>query len=237
MEMLQISNKPKIKIDVVSDVVCPWCYIGKRRLEKALDKLAGQYDFEVEYQPFELNPDMPEEGTNQKAYLTKKFGSEARYDQITNQTTQTAAQEGLHFDFCKQQVAPNTRQSHRLIHLAKAEGKQAELKEALMKAYFEDGVDLSKVANLQAIAVSAGLDSDKVTSWLHSDEGLQEVIQSEQINYQRGISGVPFYIINNKYGVSGAQPTAVFIEMLTQVGKEVAIEIQGEVCDADRKNC
>jgi predicted DsbA family dithiol-disulfide isomerase len=235
MNKLELLNKPKIRIDIVSDVVCPWCYIGKRRLEKAMNTLSNQYDFEVEYQPFELNPDMPKEGVNQKEYLSKKFGGEARYDQITTHTTQTAATEGLKFDFSKQLVSPNTRDAHRIIFLSKEEGKQPETKEAFMKAYFEEGVDLSKKENLIAVAAKAGLDKEKVKSWLDSDKGLAEVELSEQINYQRGVSGVPFYIINNKYGVSGAQPSEAFIDMLTQVGKEVST--QGESCDVDKGNC
>jgi predicted DsbA family dithiol-disulfide isomerase len=235
MEKLQVLNKPKIKIDIVSDVVCPWCYIGKRRLEKAMNHLKDQYDFKVAYQPFELNPDIPKEGVNQKEYLLKKMGGESRYEQIVNQTTQTAATEGLRFDFRKQQILPNTKEAHRIIHLSKEEGKQAEIKEAFMKAYFEEGIDLSKKENLINVAVKAGLDASKVKSWLDSDVGLAEVEAMEKMNYQRGISGVPFYIVNNKYGVSGAQPSEEFIKMLTQVGAEVAS--QGEACDVDSRNC
>jgi predicted DsbA family dithiol-disulfide isomerase len=235
MNTFKTLNKPKITIDVVSDVVCPWCYIGKRRLEKAMDQLSEHYDFEVAYQPFELNPDMPKEGVNQKEYLSKKFGGEARYDQITSQTTQTAAAEGLKFDFSKQKISPNTRDAHRIILLSKEEGKQPETNEAYMKAYFEEGVDLSKKENLVATAVKAGLPEEKVIAWLDSDKGLSEVELSEQINHQRGISGVPFFIINNKYGVSGAQPSDAFIDMLTQVGKEIAP--QGESCEVDAKDC
>jgi predicted DsbA family dithiol-disulfide isomerase len=228
-------NKPKIKIDVVSDVVCPWCYIGKRRLEKAMSQLSEQYDFQVEYLPFELNPEQSSEGVNQKEYLTKKFGGEARYQQITNHVTSIAAQEGLHFNFDKQLVAPNTREAHRIILLAKEEGKQQQMKEAFMKAYFEQGVDLSKKENLIKVALSTGIDPEKIKSWIDSDAGLAEVELAEQMNSQRGISGVPFYIINNKYGVSGAQPSETFVNMLTQVGTEVAAE--GEVCDVDSQEC
>ena len=228
-------NKPKIKIDVVSDVVCPWCYIGKRRLEKAMDELSGKYDFDVEFLPFELNPDMPEEGVNQKEYLSKKFGGEARYDQITSHTSGVAATEGLKFDFSKQNVSPNTRNAHRIIFSAKAEGKQPEVNEAFMKAYFEEGIDLSKKENLIAVAAKSGLDSSKVKTLLDSDTALVEVQHAEQINHQRGISGVPFFIINNKYGVSGAQPTEAFVKMLSEVGSEVSL--QGETCDVDSKDC
>src|SRR6188768_2113694 len=154
--------KPKIKIDVVSDVVCPWCYIGKRRLERAVDELSSTYDFDIEYHPFELNPTTPESGFNQKEYLTKKFGGEDRYAEITNRVAGVAAEEGLSFDFSKQPVSPNTRKAHSLIQFARAEGKQLAVKEAFMKAYFTDGIDLSKNENLVNVAVQAGLDKENV---------------------------------------------------------------------------
>ena len=213
-------SNPKIKIDVVSDVVCPWCYIGKRRLEKAIDQLKGQVDVEVEFHPFELNPDMPKEGKNQKQHLADKFGTEERYKQITSNVTKVAAEEGLKFNFDKQEVSPNTRDAHRIIRYAKSEGKQAVVKEAFMKAYFEDGIDLSKNENLLSIATKAGLDTPKVSSLLNSDEGLVEVELEERTYAQRGITSVPYFIINNTYGVSGAQPTEVFEKALLDISKE-----------------
>ncbi|MEY4929902.1 MAG: hypothetical protein RI909_626, partial [Bacteroidota bacterium] len=129
--------KPVIKVDIVSDVVCPWCFIGKRRIEKAMNILQDEFDFEVSYLPFELNPQTPQEGFNQKEYLAQKFGSEEKYHQITNHVTQVAAQEGLQFDFEKQRISPNTKDAHRVIWFAKKEGKQLAVKEAFMKAYFE----------------------------------------------------------------------------------------------------
>ncbi|HTH55235.1 MAG TPA: DsbA family oxidoreductase [Cyclobacteriaceae bacterium] len=227
-------TKPLIKIDVVSDVVCPWCYIGKRRIEKAIDKLKNDFDFEVEYHPFELNPTMPAEGRNQKEYLAAKFGGEEQYHQITDRTAKTAAQEGLNFDFSKQTTSPNTFQSHRLIAFAKTKGKQAELKEALMSAYFEKGIDLTKTQNLISIASEHGLDPEVTEQFLNSDSLAAEVRLEEQLNYQRGISGVPFYIINNKYGVSGAQPAEVFVNALTEIGGETMV---ADTCDTDSKEC
>ncbi len=205
----------KIKIDVVSDVVCPWCYIGKRRLEKALSQLPENYEIDVSFLPFELNPELPKSGADHKSYLANKFGSKERYDQLTAHVVNVAAGEGLKFDYGKQSVMPNTLDSHRLIQYAKRFGKQAEIKEALMKAYFEQGVDLSKHENLIAIAEANGLDPDTTKAFLDSEELALDVKQMEQVNYQRGISGVPFYIINNKYGVSGAQPSEAFLEILT----------------------
>ena len=225
--------KPVIKIDVVSDVVCPWCYIGKRRLEKAINELKDKMDFEVEYHPFELNPETPKEGFNHKEYLTKKFGGEERYQRITNHVVGIAAREGLTFNFSDRQVSPNTLDAHRLIAFAKLHGKQGEMKEALMNAYFEKGLDLTQDKNLIKVAVEQGLESGAVDAFLRSDELTDEVRQDEQRNYQRGISGVPFYIINNKYGVSGAQPTEGFVKALTDIGSE--LQVNTEACDTEKR--
>ncbi|MBL7842030.1 MAG: DsbA family oxidoreductase [Cyclobacteriaceae bacterium] len=228
-------SKPKIKVDIVSDVVCPWCYIGKRRIERAMNALNSKYDFEVEYHPFELNPQMPAEGVDQKQYLSAKFGGEDRYDKITAQTTATAASEGLAFDFSKQKVSPNTRNAHRIIQYAKEQGKQPAVKEAFMKAYFEQGIDLSKNENQVSVAVDAGLSKEAVEEMLSSDKGLAEVAHAERELQKLGISGVPFYIINSKYGVSGAQPSETFMQIFEDVSKEVALT--GESCDNDSKDC
>ena len=229
-------TRPVIQIDIVSDVVCPWCFIGKRRIERAMSELQDEFDFEVSYLPFELNPETPKEGFSQKEYLATKFGSEEKYNQIINHITGVAAEEGLQFNFDKQHVSPNTKDAHRVIWFAKKEGKQLAVKEAFMKAYFEQGVDLTKKENIIAVASSIGLDAAPLTSLLNSDEGLQEVNELEKLNYQRGVSGVPFYIINNQYGISGAQPSDVFIQVLKQIGTEVATT-EGEVCDIDGENC
>lgn len=228
--------KPKIKIDIVSDVVCPWCYIGKRRIEKAMAQLSNQFEFEVSYLPFELNPTTPSEGFNQKDYLTKKFGSEEKYNQITRHVTAIAAEEGLSFDFEKQKVSPNTRDAHRIIWYAKQEGKQLAVKEVLMKAYFEEGIDLTKQENLISIAEKVGLDSREISSLLNSDRLLADVTAAEQLNYQRGISGVPYYIINNQYGISGAQATEVFMQAFTQIGNQ-PVTPEGDACAVDDPTC
>jgi predicted DsbA family dithiol-disulfide isomerase len=228
-------NKTRIKVDVVSDVVCPWCYIGKRRLEKAMAQLADQYEFDVEYHPFELNPTMPAEGANQKDYLTKKFGSAQRYEQITQHVTDVAATEGLRFDFSKQQVAPNTRAMHATIAFAKAHGKQLEAKEAYLKAYFTDGVDLSNLDNVLAIAESVGLKKDEVKAVVSNPKALEQIAAAESHMQKLGISGVPFYIINNQHGLSGAQPADVFKDVFGQLTTE--IEKTGAACDVEQKDC
>jgi len=217
-------NKQKIKIDIVSDVVCPWCYIGKRRLEKAVQSLSDQYDFDITYHPFELNPKIPVTGLDQKEYLVDKFGGEERYNQITKHVTRIAAEEGLVFNFQKQSISPNTRNAHRIIQGAKAFNRQVEVKEAMMRAYFTDGVDLSKTENLIRVAESAGLKKVNVEVLLSTSSGLAEVEQAEKEMQKLGITGVPFYIIQNKYGLSGAQPSATFVEAI----KEAAVSQQAE---------
>ncbi|MEQ8302476.1 MAG: DsbA family oxidoreductase [Cyclobacteriaceae bacterium] len=209
--------RKKIKIEVVSDVVCPWCYIGKRRLEKAMGEVSDQFEFEVSYLPFELNPDMPKEGKNQKEHLVSKFGGEDRYHQLTKHVSSVAAEEGLRFDLEKQNRTPNTRDAHRVIWFAKRFGKQEAVKEALLTAYFEKGIDLTRQENLIEMASQSGLDVERVKKLLDSEEGNVEVAYLEQINHQRKISGVPFYIINEKYGVSGAQPSEAFMNMFVQI--------------------
>lgn len=217
-------KRPPIHVEVVSDVVCPWCYIGKRRMEKAVERLKDDFDFQITFSPFELNPDMPEEGASQKAYLVQKFGSEERYHQVTEHVTQVAREEGLSFHFDKQSTSPNTRDAHRIIWFARQEGKQAEVKEAFLKAYFEEGIDLSRKDNLVDVAVSAGLEKERVESLLNSDFAKAEVAMSEQMNQQRGISGVPFYIINRQYGLSGAQPSETFEKVFREIAEKTALQ-------------
>lgn len=210
-------SKPQIKIGVISDVVCPWCYIGKRRLEKALDLTRDRYDFDVEYFPFELNPSVPPEGFDQKQYLSEKFGGEAQYERITAHVTHIAKTEGLDFHFERQTIVPNTRNAHRLIWFAKTKGKHHDVVEALFHAYFTDGTNLSQRENLIRIAEKAGLDISEAESFLAGSEGNVEIEATETEIHRMGISGVPFYIINNTYGLSGAQPPETFTRVFDEV--------------------
>jgi len=229
-------EKPKIKIDIVSDVVCPWCYIGKRRLEKAVDALSAKYDFELEYLPFELNPSIPQNGLNQKEYLSDKFGGEERYQQITEHTTSVAAEDGLLFDFAKQTTSPNTRNLHSIIDLAKEQGKQLETVEAFFKAYFSEGVDLSKNENIVSITTHLGFDKETIENRLNDTDAKLNIASREQALGKLGITGVPFYIIDNKYGISGAQHAETFIKAFEDIGKQIATTAV-ESCDVDGKNC
>jgi predicted DsbA family dithiol-disulfide isomerase len=227
-------NKPLIKIDIVSDVVCPWCYIGKRRLEKAIDQLKEQYEFQLNYLPFELNPHTPKEGFDYKEHLSEKFGGEERFEQITDNTARVAASEGLEFNLSIQKKAPNTFDAHRIIWFAAREGKQIRAVELFFKSFFTEGIDLTKKENLLEIAKKADLDVAKVEQFLLSEEGKSEVKAMEKHAQSIGVSGVPFYIINNKYAVSGAQPTDVFLEALPDIA--VKAPVGGESCDIEG-NC
>ena len=228
-------SKPLIKIGVVSDVVCPWCYIGKRRLEKAVEQLKDKIDFEIAYYPFELNPDLPASGVDHKQYLTEKFGGPEAYERLTGNVTRVASTEGLEFNYDRQKISPNTRNAHRLLLLAREHDKQLALAEALFKAYFTDGIDLSKNENLLAIAVAVGLDAEKVKLFLDSNTGTTEVAAAERELQSMGISGVPFFIVNDKYGISGAQSSETLVNAFQNIGKESMPE--GEACDVDEKNC
>jgi predicted DsbA family dithiol-disulfide isomerase len=227
--------KQKIKIDVVSDIVCPWCYIGKRRLENAMKRLREDFEFEVIYHPFELNPGLPADGVNQKQYLEQKFGGRERYEELTSRVTEVAALEGLEFDYERQKVSPNTRKLHALIQLASTQGLQHSMVEILFNAYFISGVDLSKNENIIKAATEAGLDESNVNELLQDESFLEQIAREEQEMYKLGITGVPFFIVNNKYGISGAQSAETFEKALRDIGSETVL--QGEACDAEDKNC
>jgi predicted DsbA family dithiol-disulfide isomerase len=189
-------------------------------MEKAIHQLRNEFDFTISYSPFELNPDLPPEGVDQKNYLVKKFGDDEKYNQITAHITQVAHGEGLTFDFSSQKKSPNTRDAHRLLWLAKQEGVQSAVKEAFMRAYFEEGIDLTERSNLIDVATKAGLTPKRIDTMFDRAEGISEVIRSEELNYQRGISSVPFFVINNKYGVSGAQSTDFFTNNFRSIAAE-----------------
>lgn len=232
--------KPHLKIDIVSDVVCPWCYIGKRRLEKAVEQLKDDYTFELRYLPFQLSPDTPAEGENTQERLVAKFGSRERYDQIIRQVTGVAAGEGLQFNLENQTVSPNTRGLHRLIGFALQQGKQLEMVETLFKAYFEDALDLTQIDTVVHLAEGIGLNAEKVREVLTGDAGAEQLDTQLYQNRLMGVSGVPYYIINDKYAVSGAQPTELFLEALPEIAVKAPVQApaaSGETCDIETGVC
>ncbi|MEU4688962.1 DsbA family oxidoreductase [Actinoplanes sp. NPDC023714] len=210
-----------IKVDVWSDIACPFCYIGKRKFEAAV--LASGVPVEVEYHSFELSPDTPEDYQGNHAdYLGAKLGAgPAQIRQMEHQTTSLAATVGL--DFAYDKVKPTrTRKAHELLHYAKAKGRQTEVKDRLLAAYFTDGVNVGRVEELADLAAELGFDRADVVRSLESGEFADEVEFDIKTAAEYGINGVPFFVFENKYAVSGAQDPATFAGVLTKVAGERA---------------
>lgn len=230
-----------IRIDVVSDVVCPWCYIGKRRLEKAIEGTQSSdnvqvKEVEIVYHPFQLDPSVPVEGLSFQTYMENRFGS--NFVEKFHQVEQVAQNEGLDFDFSNLPKAINTFTLHRILTVALQDGIQSEAKESLMKAYFVDKQDLTQENIVVEVMQKCGWTAEKTLGIINSDIATDEV--KEEMNYYRqlGVTGVPFFIFNQKYAVSGAQPAEVFAEIIEKVSKEMEVEmVVGEVCEIDGENC
>jgi predicted DsbA family dithiol-disulfide isomerase len=218
-----MSTLKPLTIDIVSDVVCPWCYIGKRRIENAL-KLVPDVPVEVNFRPFFLNPWVPREGISREEYLTTKFGSVDAYKGIAQRVVMAAGEEGLVYrpDNVKRQ--PNTIDCHRLIHWAEAIGKAPEMKQRLMELYFRDGGDLTDTNVLVQAAADIGLDAEDVRRRLSTDEDVALISALAQDAANKGIQGVPTYVFAQKYAVSGAQDPAMLARAIRQVSAEVNAE-------------
>lgn len=224
-----------ITIDIVSDVACPWCYVGKKRLESALDKWEGT-SVKVEWHPYQLDPNMPKEGLNRDNYLTNKFGDLERVKGMTDRLTDVGKEVGIKFDFGPNWLAVNTLHLHQLLHVAGEEGFRDQLKDRFLKAYFEETRHLNDTRVLNEIMSEFGWSSEKVAQIIANDE-IAYAVKSEIAHYQQmGVNSVPYFIINNKYGVSGAQPAEVFAEVLESVSKEIATA-DGDSCDSTNCAC
>lgn len=213
-----------IKVDIWSDIACPWCFIGKGRFEAAIEQFPGRDDVVVEFHSYELVPDTPVDfDGSQEDFLTEKGMSVEQVRAMYAQVSEVAAADGLQINFDSLRHA-NTLKAHELLHYAKAHDKQAEVKERLLKAYFTDGRHVGKVSELAALAVEVGLDADEVTRVLESGEFAPAVAEDIAKARELGISGVPFFVIDGKYGVSGAQTPEAFVEVLTTVAQEKATD-------------
>jgi len=210
--------KPKtITIDIVSDTVCPWCFVGKRRLEQALARLPEGVDVRIGWRPFQLNPDMPREGKDRREHLAKKFGDGDRAKEIYQQVQAAGESVGLAFNFGAVARQPNTVDSHRLIDRAGRDGKQDAVVEALFQAYFMDGKDIGNVDMLVAVAEQAGMDGAAVRAYLSSDEDRERIEAEDQMARRMGVQGVPCFILNRQFAVSGAQDSDVFLQAFEYV--------------------
>ena len=213
-----MSAQQPVRIDVVSDVVCPWCFIGKRRLEKALT-LKPDIAVEVHWHPYFLNDWIPREGIARAEYLTTKFGSPERYKGIAQRVMAAAAAEGLDYAVDKISRQPNTLDAHRLIRWAGGIGKAAEMKQRLMELYFTEGADLTNRAVLVQAAVDVGLDAEDVAEALASDQDVAEVEQEAQSAKEAGIEGVPMFIFGGRFAVSGAQAPEYLAEAIERLAQ------------------
>jgi predicted DsbA family dithiol-disulfide isomerase len=216
------STKPAaMPIDVVSDVVCPWCFIGKRRLEKAL-ALVPDIPVEVRWRPYFLNDWVPREGIDRKTYLETKFGSVERYAGMARRVQQAAVEEGLVYALDKISRQPNTLDCHRLILWARNTGAAARMKQRLMELYFAEGADLSDREVLVKAAVDCGMDGDLVRKLLASDADVERVTREAQTAKEAGIDGVPCFIFGNVLAVSGAQSPDYLADAITRAAAEYA---------------
>lgn len=207
----------EVSVDVISDVICPWCYIGKRRLEKAIAALGDNHNIQVRWHPFQLNPQMPKDGISRKEYRSRKFGSWERSMELDAKVVAVGESEGIHFAFDKIDRTPNTVDAHRLIWFADQHGCQNAVVEALFRAYFTEGLDIGNRQTLIDVGSEAGLDRQAAENMLDSDEGMDAIANAREMSQRYGVDGVPFFIINQKIALSGAQDSEVFVEAFKQV--------------------
>lgn len=222
-----MTDTSQVTIDVVSDVVCPWCYLGMRRLENALEGLTD-IKVEVRWRPFQLDPTIPAEGKERKAYMLAKFNDEARLQQVHANLVSLGAVEGISFDFDAITVAPNTLDAHRLIRWASSsgEGVQGNLVSTLFSYYFEQGKNIGDHGVLVEAASEAGMDATVVEALLPTDSDREEVSSEIATASRMGITGVPCFLLEGKYAVMGAQDSATLADAVRQVA---AAKARGEL--------
>lgn len=199
-----MAEQPPLTVDVISDVMCPWCYIGKRRLEKAIRQVPD-LNIEVRWHPFQLDPSLPREGKDRETYLNEKFGGPAKAAAIYQKVSAAGAEEGIAFAFDRIRVSPNTLDSHRLILWSRADGLQDDVVERLFRAYFIEGRDLSKASTLVDISEEAGMESDLVAQLLETDSDLAKLHSQIEQAGGMGVTGVPFFIIDGRFAIAGAE--------------------------------
>lgn len=210
-----------MRIDIYSDTVCPWCFIGKRHLEKALaESNFGGAD--IHWHAFQLNPDLPPEGRDRREYLDAKFGGSEAAAAIYARVSAAGRSAGIDFQFDKITRSPNTLNSHRLIRLAETRGKSQAMVETLFRGYFLEGRDIGDSVTLAELALAAGIVGD-MPVWLAGDGEHAAVLNDLQTGRKLGISGVPFFIIENRFALSGAQPPEVFMQALQAAQQESRI--------------
>ncbi len=216
-----------MQIDIYSDIVCPWCFVGKRRLERALNEFKDVMTVKVTWRPFQLNPTMPSDGMDRTAYLKAKFGSLEAFGRMEEQLLAAGADEQIPFAFEKIQRTPNTFVAHRLVWYAEQLGRQDSAVESLFRGYFTEGADIGSMSVLGPLAGRAGLDVAAVESFLHSEDGTAEVKAEEAVGRRLGIRAVPYFVLNGSSAISGAQPPDIFISAIQQARDTVGTQNGG----------
>jgi len=212
-----------MQIDIISDVVCPWCFIGKRRLEKAF-ALRPEIEPKITWRPFQLNPDLPAEGMARADYIANKFGDPNHARRIYQTVAEAGATVGIAFAFDRIQRSPNTRNAHRLIRFAAAYGLAGAVVDLLFRGYFLEGRDLGNVGTLVEIGGAAGLDEAEAKAMLTSDTGLNEVVADDRNARRLGINAVPCFIFAGQYAISGAQEPEFFLPVFDLVRNSAAAQ-------------
>lgn len=202
-----------MRLDIFSDTICPWCFVGKRRLERAL-AMRPNADLTIQWRAFQLNPGMPAEGMERSAYLEIKFGGPERASRIYEAVRMAGESEGIRFDFDRIRRTPNTFESHRLLRHAHEAGRQTELLETLFQTYFLDGADIGDRQVLLACAERAGLDPAAAERFLTGAEEAEATLAEDRLARRQGINGVPCFIFNGRFALSGAQPPEALLQLL-----------------------
>ncbi len=209
--------EPKLTtLDIISDPICPWCYIGKAKLDRALEA-APEHPFEIQWRPFQLNPDMPAEGMDRREYLEWKFGGREGALKVYGEIAKTAEATGLDIAFEKIKRTPNTLNAHRLIRWAQVEEKQSQVVTQLFKRYFREGQDISDIDVLVDTAKTVGMDGALVQRLLGGDSDLAETIAEDKKAREMGVQGVPCFIIGASYAVQGAQNTDTWANIIAEI--------------------
>jgi len=207
-----------IRLDIFSDPVCPWCYIGKAHLDRAL-ATRPEHPFLIAWHPFQLNPDMPREGRDRGDYLAAKFGGRDKVAALEARVTQAAAEAGLEIDLAAATRMPNTLDAHRLIHWAGIEGRQTAMKGALMRAFFREGRDIGDAGVLATVAGEVGLDRDVVARLLASEADRDDLAARDADARRKGVNAVPTFLIAQHYVVQGAQPPEVWHRIIDDLAQ------------------
>jgi predicted DsbA family dithiol-disulfide isomerase len=209
-----------VKLDIISDPICPWCYIGKTNLDRALEQIPD-HPFTIEWHPFQLNPTMPLEGMDRRAYLEDKFGGKDGAVKAYAPVVQAAEAAGLKIDFAGMKRTPNTINAHRLIHWAGIEGRQTFVVHHLFEAYFRDARDIGDTYVLADIADGCEMDASVVSKLLDSDADIEDIQKRDAHSREMGISSVPTFIVANQHAVPGAQPTEMWLKVMGDIMAQI----------------